>query len=31
VLSGETPLPGIDDAIGDMRWVEMIAKKFDER
>ena len=31
VLNGEAPSPGIDDAIGDMRWVEMIAKKFDAR
>jgi len=31
VLRGESPSPGIDDAIGDMRWVEMIAKKFEER
>lgn len=28
VLSGETPSPGIDDAVGDMRWIEMIARKF---
>ena len=31
VLSGEAPSPGIEDAIGDMRWIEMIAKKFDGR
>ena len=29
VLSGEVPSPGIDDAIGDMRWIEMIARKWD--
>ncbi|HTL46281.1 MAG TPA: Gfo/Idh/MocA family oxidoreductase [Vicinamibacterales bacterium] len=31
VLTGEPPSPGIEDAIGDMRWIEMIAKKFDGR
>jgi predicted dehydrogenase len=28
VSSGEKPSPGVDDAVGDMRWVEMIARKF---
>jgi predicted dehydrogenase len=31
VLEGKTPSPGIDDALGDMRWVEMIARAFDGR
>ncbi len=29
VLTGEEPSPGIDDAFGDMRWVEMVARKWD--
>jgi predicted dehydrogenase len=28
VLSGELPSPGVDDALGDMRWIEMIARRF---
>jgi predicted dehydrogenase len=31
ILTGEAPSPGIADALGDIRWVEMIAKKFDLR
>jgi predicted dehydrogenase len=28
VLNGEAPSPGLDDAIADMRWIEMIARRF---
>jgi len=27
ILSGEAPAPGIEDAVGDMRWIEMIARQ----
>jgi predicted dehydrogenase len=29
VLTGASPSPGVADAIGDMRWIEMVARKWD--